>query len=173
MKERQLVLMKDFLQHCNNAYHQMFIQLAEYAISLGYTPKKCKTSSYSLDFKSNKNQKAIMKMEELEQRHDKYGYGERGVPGLRLKFYASKEYSEMFRRGIKNVIEEFEGKYTGCYGCGRCNDSLQGYNYTYPDGKEVFRCGTELISIFDFTDKDLIEIKRLLKEQAEYFATVK
>lgn len=60
-------------------------------------------------------------MEAKEQKHDGYHYGERNVPGLRLQFFAATEYTEIFERGIKNVIEDFDGKYTGCYGCGKCD----------------------------------------------------
>jgi hypothetical protein len=86
-----------------------------------------------------------------------------------MKFFANETYSEIFRNGIKNVIEEFDGRYTGCYGCGDCGDTPQGYTFEYPDGRAVYRCGRELISIFDFSSKSLDEMKRLLKRQAEYF----
>jgi len=94
------------------------------------------------------------------------------TPGLRLKFYASDDYSDIFKEGIKRVIEEFDGKYTGCYGCGRCKGKLQGYTYTYDDGKKVFRCGSELISIHNFSKIDIGETKRLIKKQDEFFMKV-
>lgn len=169
MNDKQTNLINEFLSHVNKDYHNMFLELAEYAITLGYTPVKNKTQDFSIDFRNNKFKKTIMKMEEKEQRHDTFKYGEREIPGLRLRFFANKEYSDIFKNGIKRVIEEFDGKYVGCYGCGRCNGAPQGYTYTYPNGKKVFRCGTELISIFDFTEKDIKEIKSLMKCQDEYY----
>ncbi|WP_166429830.1 hypothetical protein [Lacrimispora aerotolerans] len=35
-------------------------------------------------------------------------------PGLKLKFYADQSYSDIFRQGMKRMIEEFEGRSTGC-----------------------------------------------------------
>lgn len=169
MNEKQKNLMNEFFTHINDTYHGMFLELAEYAILLGYTPVRNKTQDFSIDFRKNKIKKAIMKMEEIEQRHDDYGYGERNIPGLRFKFFACKEYSDLFQKGIQRVIEEYDGKYTGCYGCGRCKGQLLGYIYRYPNGKKVFRCGTEFISIYDFTNDNISEMKKLMKEQDVFY----
>ncbi len=169
MNDKQQRLMEDFFHQIDQEYHTMFLELAEYAIALGYTPVRNKTQDISMDFRKNKIGKTIMKFEEKEQKHDGFRYGERHVPGLRLKFFASKEYSDIFRKGIQRVIEGFDGKYTGCYGCGRCDGKPQGYTYIYPDGRKVFRCGSELISIFDFTQEHMQEMKRLMKVQDEYY----
>jgi hypothetical protein len=170
MNDKQQSLIKDFLVCVDQKYHELYLELANFAISLGYTPVRNKTQDLSIDFRKNKTRKTIMKIEEKEQKHDGYHYGERNVPGLRLKFFASKEYSDIFRKGIQRVIEGFDGKYTGCYGCGRCTGNPQGYTYIYPDGRRVFRCGSELISVFDFTPEHIQEMKKLLKEQDEYFS---
>lgn len=169
MNENQKNLLYSFLDSINKDYYEMFLELAQYAISLGYTPRRNKTQDFSIDFTKNKFKTSIMKMEIQEQKHGRYGYGERNIPGLRLKYYASTDYSEIFRNGIKNVIEEFDGKYTGCYGCGRCKNQLEGYTYVYPGGKRVFRCGRELISIFDFSIDSLNEIKELIKGRMSSF----
>ncbi len=171
MNERQHSLLEGLLERINPAYHQLFKDLSEYAISLGYTPVRNKTKDYSLDFKNNKLKKTIMKLEEKEQKHEGIGYGERNIPGLRLKFFASSEYSGIFKKGIQIVIENFDGKYTGCYGCGRCQEKLQGYRFVYPGKNEVFRCGSELVSIYEFSDQDRLEIMKLMGEQAEYFTS--
>ena len=72
--------------------------------------------------------------------------------------------------GIKNVIEAFNGRYTGCYGCGRCKDGLKGYTYVYPDGKTVFRCGGELIRIPAVLNSNYVdEIKKMMKTQDEFW----
>lgn len=92
-----------------------------------------------------------------------------GMPGIRLKFYANKTYSHIFEEGIKRVIEEFDGRYTGCYGCGRCKGDLEGYVYHYANGRDVFRCGSELIAIQNCTPENLDEIKHLMKTQDHYW----
>lgn len=169
MNDQQKKIMDEFLEHVDRKYHAMFTELAEFAISLGYRPVRNKTKDISIDFRNNKSRKTIMKMEEKEQKHKGYQYGERKLPGLRFKFFASKDYSEIFTQGIQEVIEEFDGKYVGCYGCGRCKNEPEGYTFIYPDGRKVFRCGSELISVFDFAEEHLAEIKRLMEKQANYF----
>lgn len=169
MNENQKNLLYSFLDSINKDYYDMFLELAQYAVSLGYTPRRNKTQDFSIDFRKNRFKTSIMKMEVKEQKSGSYEYRQQNIPGLRLKYYASTDYSQIFRNGIKNIIEEFDGKYTGCYGCERCKNALEGYIYVYPDGKKVFRCGRELISIFDFSMDDLKEIKELIKRQDEFF----
>ena len=169
MNARQSALIEEYLSLINPSYRPAMRELAEYAVSLGYTPTRCKTQDLTIDFRNAKQKRTIMKLEQREQSHDGFAYGERDVPGLRLKFYASAEYSEVFQNAVKRVIENFGGKYTGCYGCGRCTGKKQGYVYAYPDGRKVFRCGGELLSVFDFLDH-VDEAKRLLQRQAEAYA---
>lgn len=156
-------LLKDFISELPESYQEMFQDIAEYAISLGYTPKKTKSKDFVLDFSKSKVKRTIMKMEIRDNAIKKNG------PGLRLKFYANKDYSDIFKQGVQRVIEEFDGKYTGCYGCGRCKGNLEGYTYTYAEGKKVFRCGNELIAIHNFSPKDIPEIKTLIKGQDDFF----
>lgn len=169
MNDKQRAVTEQLLSQLDDSYRTIFAELAEYAVSLGYNPVRNKTQDVTIDFRNNRVKKTIMKFEVREQKHDGYKYGERNHPGLRLRFYASSDYSELFRHGIRNVIEEFEGRYTGCYGCGRC-DGTEGYTYLYPDGRQVYRCGSELISIFDFSKDNIPEIKKLLSQQAEYYS---
>lgn len=169
MDERYKKILDELLYCINEAYRDMFLELAEYASHLGYHPVRNKTSDITIDFRKNNIKKTIMKMEVYEQKHDGYKYKERNIPGLRLRFFAAKGYSDLFKHGIQRVIEEFGGKYTGCYGCGRCNGT-EGYIYTYPDGRQVYRCGSELISIYNFNEENIPEIKNLLKMQADYYS---
>ncbi len=169
MNDKHTAILTGLLDRIPPEYHRLFTELAEFAISLGYLPKRTPAKDVAIDFSNRRTRRTILKLEEKEQKHDGYRCGERGIPGIRLKFFAAAEYSAIFRNGVKNVIEEFDGKYTGCYGCGDCGADHQGYNYQYPDGRTVFRCGRELISVFDFSAGSLDEMKSLLKKQAEYF----
>lgn len=168
MKKKQRILLDAFLAEIGEEYRRMFLDLAEYAVSLGYSPVRNKTKDLSIDFKISKTKRTIMKMEVKEQKHDSFRCGERPVPGLRLRFFAAGTYSEIFHEAVRKALESFGGKYTGCYGCGRCGGDPQGYIYRYSDGRELFRCGAELISIFYFDEGHVEEIKRLLRLQAEY-----
>lgn len=168
VKAKEEALMAEFLGRVRPEYHGMFRRLAEKACELGYKPVKTKTKDFCIDFRSREAGRTLMKMEEKEQKHGAYRFGERDRPGLRLRFFAAKGYSALFCEGVRNVIEEFGSKYTGCYGCGRCKGEKEGYTYTYPDGRKVFRCGTELISVFDFSSADLPEFLRLMETQAAF-----
>ena len=161
-------IIEEFLSQIPVTYTALFRTLADYAVSLGYRPVRCRTAVLSIDFRSSKAKRTIMKFTLEEEKHDGFGYGERNIPGLRMRFFASTEYSEIFRNAVQYVIERFDGKYTGCYGCGRCQGEPQGYHYTYPDCRTVFRCGGELLSVFDFTDANLEEMRKLLDRQATY-----
>jgi hypothetical protein len=163
ISEKNSLLLKAFICELPESYGEMFQDIAEFAISLGYTPKKTKSKDFVLDFSKSKVKRTIMKMEIHDNAIKKNG------PGLRLKFYANKEYSDIFKKGIQKVIEEFDGRYTGCYGCGRCKGELEGYTYIYSDGRKVFRCGGELIAIHNFSHENISEIKTLIKVQDEFF----
>lgn len=163
MKEKSRALVNEFLDTIPFEYRSIFNELAEYAAALGYSPRRTKTKHFSIDFAKSKIKKTIMKFED----HDNGITSQ--VPGLRFKFYANKTYADIFGEGIKRVIEEFGGRYTGCYGCGRCKADLEGYTYLYPDGRSVFRCGSELIAIHNWNEGYLEEMKNLLKTQDEYW----
>lgn len=163
MKEKNRLLIDEFLSVIPAEYRNMLNDLAVFADSLGYTPKRNKVSLFSIDFSKSKIKRTIMKFEECNPKIST------GIPKPRLKFYANAVYSDVFKDGIKSVIEEFDGKYTGCYGCGRCKDGLEGYTYLYPDGRKIFRCGSELIPIPNWYNVHLDEWKRLIKTQDDFW----
>ena len=76
----------------------MFLDLAEYVSDLGYSPVRFRTKDVSIDFRSSKLKKTIMKMEVKEQSHDGFLCGEREIPGLRLKFLQRKNIRRFSRR---------------------------------------------------------------------------
>ncbi len=165
MTAKQNALMEQFLERVDPAWHGLFRAVAEHAAALGYPPARTRTSDVCIDFRSSRLGRTLMKLEEHEQKHDGFRYKERAMPGLRLRFHATPAYSHIFQEGIRRVIEEFDGRYTGCYGCGACKGELLGYTYAYPDGRRVFRCGRELISVFDFTPGHAGEICALMDAQ--------
>ncbi|HAB61644.1 MAG TPA: hypothetical protein DCE48_13290 [Lachnospiraceae bacterium] len=169
MNDKQAILIEEYIALIPERFRKLFNELAEYAVYLGYNPIRNKTQDLTIDFKKNKYKATIMKFGLKEPKHDGFGCGERDNPDLRLRFFACEGYSEIFQNGIKHVIEEFDGKYTGCYGCGRCKGGLEGYTYIYPDGRKVFRCGRELIAIVDYDETVIEEIKKLMIEQDDFY----
>jgi hypothetical protein len=166
---------KILVDECINIFPKdtkgIFKELSEYAISLGYMPKWVKVrvagkavNGDSLTFIKNKVKRTLMKIKPAGNWHNV------NKPCLILTFFASSNYSDVFKQGIKRAIEEFEGRYTGCYGCGKCEKGkLQGYTYIYPEGKKVFRCGGALIELPPISADHIAEIKQLMKNQDDFF----
>jgi hypothetical protein len=149
--------MEDYLDTLASDERTMFSTIADYAFRLGYKAKRDKTNSLGYTFTHKKVKKQILRFSL-----------NKGKPILRLKFFASHPYSAFFHEAIRFTIEEYDFKYTGCYGCGNC-DGTQGYHYKYADGREYYRCGTELIEISDIRNVPLAEILDLFKKQHEYY----
>ena len=160
---RHGAVLEEFLAELPPEWREPFREVGRCAMALGYTPKRTKTRHPALDFSKSRVKRTILKLERYDN-----GVPANG-PGIRLKFYASPAYSTVFRNGVQRVIEEFGGKYTGCYGCGRCAGEPQGYRFRYPDGREIFRCGSELIRLPQVRADDVDEIKELLRVQDAYF----
>lgn len=151
-------VLKDFIEYIGEKDKPIFTQIADIAINLGYKPKRAKTQDINYVFMNNKTKKHLLK---FSIENDK--------PVVKLKFYATKEYSEIFTASIKQVIEEFDYRYTGCYQCGKCQGAPEGYVYTYPDGRSFFRCGSELIALSHVEIEMIPEISSLMKMQHEHF----
>lgn len=157
MNTKQVQLIEDFLMNQDESDRAFYRPIIDVLTRLGYTPKRTASATFGLDFRHPVLNQTIAKF----YPHD-----------FRLKYFASPDYSEQFHTSVKNVIEEFHGKYTGCYGCGRCGDDLMGYTYVYKDGRKVFRCGRELNTIPNASIEDLDEIMRLIHVQHEFFQRV-
>ena len=149
--------MDDYLDPIEDEVKAVFTLIANYAFALGFKVKKDATESLGYIFRHAKIKKTIMRFSTI---HDK--------PIIRFKFYASATYSPYFHEAIRATIEEYNFRYTGCYNCGRC-DGTQGYTYHYPDGRCYFRCGMELIELFDVKHIPVDEFLTLFKTQHDYF----
>jgi hypothetical protein len=149
--------MDDYFAILTEEERSKFSALAEHAIRLGYKAKKDKVKAIGYSFTHNKVKNQILRFTSTK-----------GKPILRIKFFASPRYSEFFHEAVRAAIEEYDYRGTGCYGCGSC-DGTHGYRYKYPDGREYYRCGKELIELFDTRDLPLDELMDLLKRQHEFF----
>jgi hypothetical protein len=149
--------MEDYLAILTDNERMVFSAIADFAFSLGYRAKKDKSNAIGYSFTHSRVKKQILRFTSAK-----------GQPILRIKFFASKDYSDFFHQTIRATIEEYDYKYTGCYGCEEC-DGTHGYRYKYPDGREYYRCGKELIEILDVHDLPLKELFDLIKKQHEFF----
>jgi hypothetical protein len=149
--------MDDYFEFLNPEERAIFLTIARHVAGMGYKSKKDQTSALGYTFTHRKVKRRLLRFSSAQ-----------GKPVLRIKFYAAPYYSNYFHEAIRLTIEEYDYRYTGCYGCEKC-DGTQGYRYRYPDGREYFRCGTELIELTDFRDLPLSELLEMLTLQHEYF----
>ncbi|MBN2535150.1 MAG: hypothetical protein JXB88_19870 [Spirochaetales bacterium] len=154
MKER----MRDYCALLSNEEEVLYNKIYTHIRTLGYRPGKEKKKSISYNFIHKTVKSSVIKFS-----------SERDVPFLKLKFFAAKDYSEYFRKALRRTIEEFNFKYTGCYKCGRCQNTPQGYTISYNDGRTFFRCGYELIELYNIDDNLVCEINNLITIQHEYY----
>ena len=146
-----------FLDRIETNDRTYYKEIAEKAIELGYKPKRDKVKHLGISFRSSKHNVTILR----------YIYDKR--PEYRLKFFAAKVYSKIFDESIKWIIEKFNYRYVGCYGCGKCIKELEGYTVEYEDGRKYFRCGSELIEIKDMNERIKDEVIELMERQALYY----
>ena len=151
--------MDDYFEALSNEEKAVLSTIANFVFSLGYRVRRDKTRALSYTFAHNKVKKRILRFS-----------NQKGKPIIKLKFYAAPSYSRFFHEAVRTVIEEWDYRYTGCYGCGKC-DGTEGYTYSYPDGRQVYRCGTELIEIADITNIPVAEVLYLLKTQHDHFVS--
>jgi len=150
--------LEEFYNLLDEENKRYFSKIADFAFSLGYKVKRAKTKDINFVFTNSKTKKHILK----------FAY-EKNKAVVKLKYYASRDYSHFFQECIRETIEEYDFKYTGCYKCGKCKDGLKGYYYLYPNGRQYFRCGGELISLPHITENILPELLDLLKKQHEFY----
>jgi hypothetical protein len=151
--------MSDYFETLTEMEKPVFSAMAEFAFHLGYKAKRDKSKTLSYTFTHRNVKKHILRFS-----------SEKRKPIIKLKFFASQNYSEFFQEAIRTVIEEYDYKYTGCYGCGDCGGT-QGYLYKYRDGREYYRCGKELIDLTDIKNIPIAEMLALFKAQHGFFIT--
>lgn len=149
--------MDDYFATMADHEKTVFSAIARYAFTLGYKAHRDKSKSFGYTFTHSK-----------VKRHTLRFASNRGKPIIKIKFFASPDYSNFFQEAIRLTIEEYDYKYTGCYGCGNCQGT-EGYRYKYPDGREYYRCGTELIEITDIKNVPVPELLDLLQKQHDYY----
>jgi hypothetical protein len=150
-------MLDDYLAPLAMDERSIFSTIANFAFSLGYKAKKDKTNTLGYTFTHTRVKKPILRFTRS-----------RNMPIIRFKFFASSAYSQFFHEAIRRTIEEYDFRYTGCYGCGGC-DGTRGYRYRYPDGREFYRCGAELIEIENILHIPIGELLELFKAQHDYY----
>lgn len=140
---------------------ELYREIAEYAISLGYMPTVKGVRKDYLDFTNSKLNRTILKVQAATPKFPPY---------IAIKFYASPNYSVYFQKAVDDRLStwnrlNYEAR---CFGCGKC-DGTEGYTVTLPDGKQGFLCGFGLLPLPPLNADNIAEIKVALKTQDEFF----
>jgi hypothetical protein len=151
MAEKTKIKLDNVICKFSKENQELFRELTEYIVSLGYNPK---VNARETDFIKSKHGKTIMKIET--------GYGSSPVPRLNIRFDAMPVCIGIFQEAIEHFIER-------CSRCRKCTGKL-GNKYVLPDGRETFPCRAVIYMPF-FNADNLSEVKDALKMQDDFLMT--
>ena len=138
---------------------ESYLEIAQYAVSLGYMPViRGKREDYA-DFVNSKLKRTILKINTNPD-----------FRWIAIKFYALHEYTGIFRQAIDARLAYWNklGYDAHCFGCGKC-DGTHGYPCALPDGRDGFLCGFGVVPLPAFRPENIPEVKAALKVQNEHF----
>ena len=167
LKAKEQELLDELMNTVQRDYIDDCRRLIEYAVSLGYLPHKTQVSGFAVSFTSKNTGRTMMKLTpRTGLNHMKF------IPELKMKFPATKVYSDIFAVAVREEMESNGGLYTGCFGCGKCAGRDDSYVYTYPDGRSDFVCSNALMCP-DWSRENLPEIMEMMKTQDEFWQSQK
>ena len=139
----------------------LYREIIMYLSEVGYNPHKQR--SYIV-FKHDLHNKQMAKTG-IRINKDK-------LPFFALRFSACREYSQKFADIVGATVSENGSSEAGCIGggCDFCagEPDTHVYKYTFSDGSTKSHCGAVALEIPDITADDIVEIKKLIKEEHEY-----
>ena len=147
MTEKTRIKLDSVISKFLDEYRDLYRELVEYVVSLGYSAKVNAKETYA-DFVKSKHGKTIMKIE--------CGYENPAIPRLSIRFDALSVCSGNFQKAIERFIE-------GCPNCRKCNGRF-GNRYLLSDGREVFPCRATIY----MPSFGLLEVKEALKLQDDF-----
>jgi hypothetical protein len=162
VKEAHGALISELLSLMGDTDKQTCRSIVDGLLELGYVPQRQKVRGFVLSFKSHQVGQTIAKI---------------GAPSggdreafFSIKFYACRRPPEKFASAVREAVEASSLQYR-CCGCGVCGakEGERGYRYLRPNGDEFVRCGAYVVRIPDLGPGDADDVKRLLREQHEYF----
>ena len=146
---------------------EMYREIAEYAVELGYSPSKIKTPLEPVIFAKTIRSFGNRRLCKIAPPN--HEISNELSTGVFLSFYATTDYSEVFNEGVRMLCESRKSRKThggSDKGCGDCN-KCTGYFYTYSDGKTTGCCHDKLVEILYIKEEHVVEIKAMMKAQHE------
>lgn len=161
------IQMKKWEEFINEFYEMISIEdklvyqpIIETLIELDYTPMRKRTKGFILSFNNLAHNRVLARFGVREG-------GEKAFFGLR--FSSCNNYSGKFADIIRDRILSSNNRLANCGKCGYCKGEKFVYTYTFSSGESKAACGAFVLEIPDVTLSDVDEIKKLIREQHEYF----
>lgn len=134
--------------------------IMEYLTELNYTPIKKRTKGFILSFTNLEHNRVMAR----------FGIREGSLNSFfGLRFSACNTYSDKFANVIRERIESKNNRLAKCDSCKYCKGNKFVYVYKFPNGETKAACGAFMLDIPNVKMEDIDEIKKLIKEQHEYF----
>ena len=159
MTEKQKNALENVISALPDDCRESYLEVAEYAISLGYMPVLKGSRQDYADFTKSKIKRTILKINTNPD-----------FRWLAIKFYALPTYTGIFQEAVDARLAYWNklGYEAHCFGCGKC-DGTHGYKCNLPDGKQGFLCGFGMIPLPTFCSENISEVKEALKVQDEFY----
>ena len=162
MTEKQKNAFNKIISTLPDDCRESYLEIAEYAISLGYMPVLTGKNEDAVNFSKSKTKRTILRIKLPRQ--------------IAMSFYAFTEYKGVFK-------EALDGRYRGdnigsetrrfdCENkCGQCGYGAYGYGYSIPlpNGNYGFICGHCVLPLPIFSAENIQEVKEALKTQDEFY----
>ncbi|MCL2546796.1 MAG: hypothetical protein FWE06_06335 [Oscillospiraceae bacterium] len=164
MTEKQKNALNKIIVTLPNDCRKSYLEVAEYAISLGYMPALTGKNEDKADFRKSKTKKTILSIRTKNN-----------SPQIAMSFYALQQYTGVFKEALEKIYNyENTGYETRCFECenkcGQCGTGIAyGYSIILPDGKYGFICGHCVIPLPTFCAENIQEVKEALKIQDEFY----
>ena len=161
MTEKQKNALNKIISALPDDCRESYLEIAEYAISLGYMPVLTGKNKDTVNFRKSKIKKTILRIKKPQQ--------------IAMSFYALREYTGVFKEAIdrrfdiKNMYRHETRRFECESKCGQCGDGAYGYSIILPDGKYGFGCGHCVVVLPTFRPENIQEVKNALKIQNEFY----
>lgn len=163
MTEKQNEALQKIITAIPVEYQDIYREIAEYAVSLGYMPLLKGAHGQYAVFSKPKINRTILKIVTSDPKAPD--------PFIEMRFFANiPPYSPFFQKAIDDRIYvwNFDCDHP-CNNCGSC-DGTQIYYSVYSDGTVRTLCGfTSLIYMPPVHAENVPEIKDALKKQDDYY----
>lgn len=158
MTVKQEELVSSFLSKLDEQTKPLYYEIISHLSSLGYYPKKEKSS---LSFKHSLHNKQMAKMLSRDN-----------LPVFALRFSACRGYSQRFEDIVKAFIDKYPTRSSRCTsdGCNYCGGAAETHVYTavFSNGETRTHCGAYALEIPGLQSDDIVEIKKLIQQEHAY-----